>query len=153
MTSTDGILGTEPVFDITYEVFTALVDQGETTLVRSARPWSVSGEVLYAWVDMVGSVSGRAVVRTGRDTAQEIARALLSLGPDAEVSDADLVDAVGEVANVVGGNLKSIFSQAGTLGLPQVSPTAPSAEGASLVDELVLEWRGRPLAVAVWRLD
>jgi hypothetical protein len=69
---------------------------------------------------------------------------------DEAVSEDDLVDAFGEVVNVVGGNVKSLLPLQGTLGLPQVATSAPVVPDGVLVQELLLSWRGRPLVVAVW---
>jgi chemotaxis protein CheX len=69
------------------------------------------------------------------------------------VGDEDLHDAFGEVANVVGGNLKALLPVQGTLTLPQVGRTAPRLEGATQVDRVPLAWRGQPFDISVWQID
>jgi hypothetical protein len=101
-------------------------------------------------VDVHGELAGRAAVTTDLATAHELARALLGMNPDEEVSEADLVDAFGEVANVVGGNVKALLPSQGTLGLPQVASELPVVPGTSLSHELRLDWRGRSIVVVVW---
>ena len=66
------------------------------------------------------------------------------------VGPEDLVDAFGEVANVVGGNVKALLPHPGTLGLPQVAPALPDLPGTALAHELRLDWHGRPIVVVVW---
>ncbi|NUU16981.1 chemotaxis protein CheX [Cellulomonas humilata] len=140
----------DQVLAIAQEVFAAMVDGDEGLL----QPWPgelpVIEDAVVAWVDLHGPWPGRAELRTSGATANDLTRALLSL-PDGEVvTSLDLVDAFGEVANVVGGNVKSLLPLQGSLGLPQVAPSAPAVPGARLVQELPLSWRGRPLVVAVW---
>jgi hypothetical protein len=140
----------DQVLAIAQEVFAAMVD-GDAGLLQ---PWPGElpeiEDVVVAWVDMHGPMAGRAELTTSATTARDLTRALLGMGADEVVTSMDLVDAFGEVANVVGGNVKSLLPLQGTLGLPQVASVAPAVPGARLVQELPLSWRGRPLVVAVW---
>lgn len=137
------------VYDIATEIFAALVD-GEAGALA---PWPdgvPTGEHdVAAWVDVHGPWPGRASIETSADTAAALARALLRLRPDASVTADDLVDALGEVANVVAGNVKALLPELGTLGLPRVGPGLP-AYGADALQRVPLEWRGRSLVLTVW---
>jgi len=140
----------DQVHAIAQEVFAAMVD-GDLGLLL---PWEgelpALDDALVAWVDLFGEWSGRAVLLTATDTAQELTRALLGL-PDGEpVERADLDDAFGEIANVVGGNLKALLPHPGTLGLPQIGSDLPPLEGAVRALHLPLSWRGRLFVVDVW---
>jgi len=139
------------VYGIACEVFAAMVDGEEGGLGPWVGPRPVHAEPLAAWVDLLGPWPGRATLVTDAETARELARALLGLGQGEEVSHADLVDAFGEIANVVGGNVKALLPDTGTLGLPQVAAVAPApaAGAAVVVHELRLAWRGRPLEVEI----
>lgn len=140
----------DQVYAIAADVFAAMIDGDEGLLM----PWD--GELppfaqpLVAWVDLHGEWVGRAELTTETGTAHDLARALLGMGSDEPVEAADLVDAFGEIANVVGGNVKSLLPTQGVLGLPQVAPSAPSLPGALLATDLRLAWRGVPISVAVW---
>ncbi|GEA85964.1 MAG: chemotaxis protein CheX [Cellulomonas sp.] len=140
----------DQVHAIAQEVFAAMVD-GDLGLLL---PWDGElpelSDAVVAWVDLLGEWSGRAVLVTGHGTAEDLARALLGLADDDEVSREDLEDAFGEIANVVGGNLKSLLPNHGTLGLPQVGSAVPPLAGAVRVQHLPLSWRGRLLVVDVW---
>ncbi|GAA2726586.1 chemotaxis protein CheX [Cellulomonas aerilata] len=138
---------------IAEEVFAALID-GEPGHLYLTAPTSPSDLVdpLYAWVDMHADVSGRVLLSVDTGTAHELARALLRMGAEEPVEDEDLVDAFGEVANVVGGNLKALLPVQGTLTLPRVSATPPSDEGTTLVDRIPLAWRGRSFDISIWQL-
>lgn len=140
----------DQVHAIAQEVFAAMVDGDLGQLL----PWE--GELpelpdaVVAWVDLHGEWSGRAVLVTDHPTAEHLARALLQLPEDDEVSSEDLQDAFGEIANVVGGNLKSLLPNPGTLGLPQVGTEVPELDRAVRVQHLPLSWRGHLLVVDVW---
>ena len=143
--------GTDPVLEIAEEVFTAMID-GEPGLVR---PWE--GDVpafvdeIHAWVDVHGPHPGRVLVSTEAVTAQLLARALLGMDADEPVSDADLVGALGEVASVVGGNVKALVSDPHSLGLPQVDRARPATPGEPH-HLLRLGWRGARREVSIWSL-
>lgn len=142
----------ETVNAIADEVFTAMVD-GEPGHLN---PWfeapPVLGDPIHSWVDVHGSHPGRVLVTTERETATRLTRALLVMDPDDEVSDADFVDAFGEIANVVGGNVKALVPDPGPLTLPLVNATAPSGDGAVLLHETLLDWRGAAVSISLWSL-
>jgi hypothetical protein len=149
------VIGADQVMAVAQDVFVAMVDGEETTLTAWDGDVPPPAQPLAAWVDVHGPWSGRAVLVTERATARDLARAMLRLDPDAPVDTEDLVDAFGEIANVVGGNLKSLLPDGGTLGLPQVADAAPARTPAAAGPEaeLRLSWRGRPLVVAVHAAD
>ncbi|WP_182112617.1 MULTISPECIES: chemotaxis protein CheX [unclassified Actinotalea] len=153
MTAADlGLVGdADPVLAIAEEVFAAMVD-GEPGGVR---PWAGDAPALehgiHAWVDVHGTHASRVLLSTEEETAALLTRALLAMGPAESVADEDLVDALGEVANVVGGNVKALVADPRALGLPVVDRVRPAASG-DLLHLLNLEWRGRPLEVALWTL-
>ncbi len=143
------LIAGEDVYAIAEELFAAMVD-GEFGTVR---PWV--GDVpawqvpVVAWVDLHGDWAGRASVTAERSTVDDLARALLAMAPDEQVCDDDLDDAFGEVANVVGGNVKALLPTQGSLGLPHVADHDPGLPGSVLLTEVVLDWHGRVLVVAV----
>lgn len=92
-----------PVLTIAQDLFSTMIDgepghlypwMGESPLLEDAR---------YAWVDVSGPVVTRVMPMAGRATGEQLTRALPQMDESEEVSDADFADAVGEIANVVGG--------------------------------------------------
>lgn len=143
---------THQITEIAEEIFAAMID-GETGLLV---PWTdgpiVLTDPLHAWVEMHDVFSGRVVLSTETSTAHDLVRGLLGMTPDEAVSEADLVDAFGEVANVVGGNLKALLPTQGRLTLPEVGRVAPPSVGLARFDGAQLSWRGRPIDITVWML-
>ncbi|MFI2753234.1 chemotaxis protein CheX [Cellulomonas sp. P22] len=142
-----GVIGRPEVLAIAVDVFATMVDGTPGTVGEWSGVFPGFTDPLVAWVDLHGAWSGQVAVETSTSTAHELTRALLGMADDEPVGEADLVDAFGEVANVVGGNVKSLLPVAGTLGLPRVAVRPPD-EGP-LVHALHLGWGGRPLVVTV----
>lgn len=142
----------DQVLVIARDIFSSMID-GEAGYLES---WTgdlpALDDPVVAWVGLSGPWSGRAVLRTESPTAHHLARALLGLPDDEEVSHADLVDAFGELANVVGGNVKALLPEGGRLSLPEVAAALPAVADALLLHTVSLAWRGRPLAVEIWAL-
>lgn len=140
----------EQVLAIADDFFTAMItgEPGSIQLTGDV----VLTDPVFAWVDVAGSFSARALLSTDRTTADALARALFAMPADEEVSNADLIDAFGEVANVVGGNIKALLPQSGVLTMPQVASQAPEPAG-ELVHRTDLDWGGRGLAIDIWKLE
>ena len=144
--------GTDPVYEIATEVFAAMID-GEPGYVQLwAGPAPEPEDELFAWVDVHGPMNGRVLLTTEHATAVEVTRALLGLAPEDAVGHADIVDALGEVANVVGGNVKSLAPDHSALTLPEVTKDRPWTEPDALLHSLALDWRGRSLVISLWKL-
>ena len=143
------VIAGSDVYAIAEDLFAAMVDGQPGTL----RPWQGPPpdwhDPVVAWVELHGGWSGCAAVTTGRATADALARALLAMPDDEPVADEDLRDAFGEIANVVGGNVKSLLPVTGTLGLPQVARAAPEVPGSVVVAHVLLDWGGRALELTV----
>ena len=147
------VADTDQIVAIAQEVFAALIDDGEV-LLTEAEPLGELDDVVAAWVDMTRADSPfgiRTAVRASREDAYAVVRALLRMEPDEEVTEADLVDAFGEIANVVGGNLKSLLPEHAVLSLPTVA-SAPSM-GDELIARVGLAWRGCALTICLWTIS
>ncbi|WP_136518519.1 MULTISPECIES: chemotaxis protein CheX [Cellulomonas] len=143
------VIAGEDVYAIAQDIFASMVDGDVGTIVPWEGPPPGWQEPVTAWVDLQGDWAGRASLTTETSTAHALARALLGFGEDEPVERADLVDAFGEVVNVVGGNVKSLLETTGSLGLPQVADVDPGLPGGLVLSEMVLAWHGRALELVV----
>jgi chemotaxis protein CheX len=104
-------------------------------------------------VSITGSWHGHIVLTCSAETARHAAAALLMMEV-AEVAGSDVVDAMGELANIIGGNLKSTLPALCSISLPHVVSGAdavvawPSAE---CVCEFVASWLDQPISISVWQ--
>ncbi len=147
----DAYGGVDPIHAIARDVFAAMVDAGDADMLRLWDGTPVLEDVLHAWVDVDGGAAGRVVLSTERCTAEHLTRALLQMPPDEPVEHRDMVDAFGEVANVVGGNVKALVPDPTVLSLPCVDTAMPGGGvDGRYRHELALGWRGRPLVIRVW---
>ncbi|SFP94463.1 Chemotaxis phosphatase CheX [Geodermatophilus dictyosporus] len=133
------------VQEIAEQAWLALVGEDE---VLVPLPAPLPAETLSSWVEIVGPWTGWVALTCGRDTALDLTRALLGEHAPEEVEQEDVHDALGELANVVGGNVKAVLPGPSVLGLPEVGTTPPSGREADSV-RVALLWRGSPLTVRV----
>jgi len=125
--------------DVATEPLVPVTDVLDT--VPLTDPWSGQVAIDGEW---------HGVVRV--DVAPPLAEALAArmLGDElsGEPGVADLEDAVGELANVIGGNVKSLVPGDGVLSLPAAGRPLPTARGA-LVCRTDHRWAGHRLSVTV----
>ena len=74
------------------------------------RPWFPSRDRLTGSVQLTGDWNGAVLLECGRAEACRFAGRFLSMDPPAAVDNV-VRDAVGELANIIGGNLKSALAQ------------------------------------------
>lgn len=146
-------IAADEVYAIAGDLFSAMVDGETGTLTPWPHDAPADEHDVVAWVDVHGPWTGRASLETSSGTACDLTRALLRIPAGTPVTDDDLVDALGEVANVVGGNVKALLPDHGTLGLPQVGGSLPQDGPAHPVQRVPLGWRGRSLVLTVWAAD
>ncbi|SEJ55609.1 chemotaxis protein CheX [Demequina mangrovi] len=146
------VLAGDPLLQISQELFSTMIDLEPGLVERWVGDRPILDDPRYTWVDVAGEQLVRVVIGTGRETGEAITRALLGLPDGTPVSDEDYVDAVGEVANVVCGNVKSLVTHPGTLTIPVVAPAAPALEHGTCLEDACLSWRGAPITVALWLL-
>jgi chemotaxis protein CheX len=107
------------------------------------------GAAMAGYVKISGGWDGHVVVETSHDGAAAIASTLFD-SPADELGADDLHDAVGELANIVGGSVKSCVEGHSTLSLPWVvssEETVATTGGTLTVIQVWLD--SHPLIVRV----
>ena len=108
---------------------------------------------VHSSVSITGSWTGHIVYASSTVAAKKAAAAFLAVEPD-EVSPDDLSDVLGELANIVGGNVKAMLPAGAMLSLPQVVLAPESATkypNAARVTGLYGLWEGEPISVSMWQ--
>ncbi len=82
-------------------------------------PWFAAQDRLTAAVHLAGDWNGAVLVECGRGQACRFAGRFLSKDPPKAVDDV-VLDALGELANMIGGNLKRVLSPGIRLSMPAV---------------------------------
>jgi chemotaxis protein CheX len=111
---------------------------------------SDEADCLSAVIRISGDWDSLVQVMTPRRTAVAIASNMFAMSED-ELSEAEIRDAVGEIVNMVGGNLKGIVEGESALSLPCVGESAGAAPFDSSFKGLMVSNRcqGDPLVVRV----
>ena len=107
---------------------------------------------VHSSVSISGSWTGHIVYACSTEAARRAAAAFLAMEPD-EVSQEDLSDVLGELANIVGGNVKAMLPPGAFLSLPQVVMAPESTArypNTVRVSGVYGLWEGEPVSVSVW---
>jgi chemotaxis protein CheX len=103
-------------------------------------------DLLTFSVDVHGNWEGTVSLTCAARVGEEMTRRMLAMPEAEDVDPLDLEDALGEVVNVIGGNVKSLVDGC-TLGLPRVSDAVPRSDPPLAV--LYLEWGSSAIRVSV----
>src|SRR3954452_5965238 len=133
------------VQSIAEETWISLVGEDE---VLVPLPGELPADALSSWVDVVGPWTGSVVLSAGADTAAELTRALLGDHAPELLEHGDVADAFGEIANVVGGNVKAALPGTSALSLPEVGNPPAVGNPADVVRIDVLR-AGQPVSTSV----
>jgi chemotaxis protein CheX len=135
---------------ITTDVWSSYVG-GDAVVLPFPAERASSGAAVTARVEIDGEVSATVLLACDATSAADLARRLFQLDSVAEPAFADVSDALGELANVVGGNVKSLAPGTSQLTLPEVVTGELDAEelGVALC-WLDVIWTGGQASLAVW---
>ena len=133
------------------EIWSALF--GRAIEPRHATPFE--GRVITATVHLQGDVDTSVMVRCDAGLASEMASEMFQIDCDDLVSE-DLQDTVGEIANIVAGNVKTLFGGECMLSIPVVSDGPDpytEAPGVQVVQDDHFVCGGLHVAVTSTRRD
>jgi chemotaxis protein CheX len=102
---------------IVWQVWTAYL-HCTPEVEESPEPMPDTADVT-ASIGVAGAWNGLTVIRCGLRAAGEIAGAMLDVEPASATPD-DCADALGELVNILAGNVKSLLPKPSHLSLPQV---------------------------------
>ncbi|MEN3357145.1 MAG: chemotaxis protein CheX [Mycobacteriales bacterium] len=133
---------------ITEQVWQSFLDpEGSDPLLLSLL--EPSGGDVAAAISVTGAWRGHVVIGCSTAASRHAASALLGV-PSDEVTEDDISDALGELANVIGGNVKALLPEPCALSLPYVVATAgvrwPAVHEICRLDGM---WRDEPIHITV----
>ncbi len=108
---------------------------------------------VHSSVSITGTWHGHVVYASSNTAAKQAAAAFMAMEPD-EVSQEDVSDVLGELANIVGGNVKAMLPPGCFLTLPQVvmAPTSATVYPSAVqVSGLYGTWLGEPVSITMWQ--
>jgi chemotaxis protein CheX len=152
-TVVDSRLNGDGLYGIAGQIWNAYLGaDAENPLVRSEERGSPE---VVASISVTGSWDGHVVVGCSEVAAISIAATMLDLDPD-DVTPADILDAAGELVNVVGGNVKSLLPQPSLLSLPLTTRgngRHVRYPGTREVCGLAARWQGELVTIIVLQVD
>ncbi|MCD0463481.1 chemotaxis protein CheX [Roseiconus lacunae] len=132
----------EEIAQMVDDLFTAMLELDVNA--SPIEPPEVTDETLSATVQISGDRNAIIQVFASHDLATKIATAMFAIEAN-ELSEEEILDALGEVVNVIGGNVKGIFDQECALSLPCVGPVPQPLPEDALTTAFELE--GEPITV------
>lgn len=114
---------------------------------------TVGDDVVTGSVGVSGTVRATTTVQLPRLAAHRVAAVMLGLPPGTTPDAADVVDAVGELVNMVGGGVKSLLPEPSSLALPVVTAGAvlgdDRTDRAGRAVDLHCLWGAHPVRITV----
>jgi chemotaxis protein CheX len=106
-----------PLVRIVEEVFRTMLETEVATAIGELR---IGGDTISALVDFAGAWQGTLAVQCSTAEALEIARLFMGAEGSEEI-DAEIQDVMGELANIIAGNLKLVLPEGTHASLPSVT--------------------------------
>jgi chemotaxis protein CheX len=138
--------------EIVNEVWVAYLDPDGLHPLLPADPAKAKADTTSA-VSITGAWHGHVMFACTDKAARNAAAAFLAMDP-ADVTDEDVADVLGELANIVGGNVKSMLPNGCFLSLPHVVMSRdghPHWPGVVQVAALSGTWQGESVTVSMWQ--
>ena len=142
----------EEILAITRDVWESFTGRTIEPADDQVRP--DGGDVTVGCVTVTGEWQGSVLLACPAQLARMAASAMFDL-PEAQLDDGQVADALGELTNMIGGNIKSLIPGPSRLSMPTVTVGASSTvpmPGAALLGTVSLACEGLPLTVSVWRM-
>lgn len=128
--------------EIATEAWSSLLDRDLVHAATISTALPAGAEVVIG-----GAWDGRIRIETSQALAREATAALFGL-PEDEIDDELIADAIGELANIIGGNIKALLPSPSHLGLPRPI----EGEATDIVAEVALSDGEQPVSITVERL-
>ena len=118
----------DSLIEVTQAVCECLLGDVAEPRPASPTPTQPTEGELMAWVSISGAWAGDVTIRLSPALATRLAREILQIEPSS-TDDVGVRDVAGEVANMIGGNLKALLPEPCRLSLPKVARSTENAEG------------------------
>ncbi len=122
---------------------------------RASDTFPPDERVVTGVVQITGDFEGAVSVQLGEHLALRAAQLMFALEAD-ELTDEEVTDTVGELANMTGGNIKSALAGSSALSLPSVTAGRDyrvSLPGTVIKDRIGLDCDGDLVVVALMQRD
>jgi chemotaxis protein CheX len=151
VTETEKVVSGEDIAEITRDVWSSFLSM-ELDIATGDPTTSLPGASFTGCVHVSGEWNGSIFLQASADHAVAAAEAMFAADPGS-LSEDEICDALGELTNMVGGNIKSLLPAPSRLSIPTVAQGehyTVRVPGASLVDAVTLVCSAGPVHITVW---
>jgi len=135
------MLGVEVIVELTHAVLFPLLGE-----VEHASSNSIREELMRGSVTIRGTSNAIVTVDCSESLARRLGAAMFDTDEE-ELSDEEIEDALGEVANIIGGNIKALLPGPSKLGLPEIDAKVSEDPRGAVVVKQAFECTGEPFRV------
>lgn len=142
-------IGDIQIYEVTESVWTSVL--GLSVERGAGEEQQREDETLLACVQISGAFEGAVLLESTSDLARRAAAILLGV-EEQTASPEELRDTLGELTNIIGGNLKGLLPEPSRLSVPEVFQGKDSnltVKGSRLVSAVGFHCEGQPLRVAL----
>ena len=134
---------------IAQDVWSSFLD---LELEPAATPSPLDDDAMTGAVEVLDAWRGHVVLQCTQDMARSMAAAMFLLDRSS-VAEGDVADALGELTNMIGGNIKSLLPAPSRLSLPTVHDGAWAPAESKLVSQVDFAAGpdGSPVRISVWQ--
>jgi chemotaxis protein CheX len=140
----------DDVSTLVQEVGAAVLD---VSMIALGDPATDKQDGATACVHVTGDWEGSVILETSPALSKQATATMFDMDVD-DIGDEEMADALGELANIVGGSVKGLMPGSCRLSLPTVTLGPDSrmvVPGLELVHRVVLDVAGEHLVVALWK--
>lgn len=144
----------EQVVAIAQDVWSSFLGLDLEADPLGAEAAALAGRTMTGCVHVTGEWRGSIFLECGADLAQAAAEAMFGADPGS-LSPEEVSDALGELTNMIGGNIKSLLPAPSTLSVPSVAEGESytvRVPGAVRIEHVALLSPGGPLSVSIWKV-
>ena len=150
----DTVVSADQITQIAQEVWESLLSM--TLLPHPLGPDApaLQGESMTGCVHVSGEWNGSVFLQCDVAVAAALAEVMFVADPGSLAED-EVSDALGELTNMVGGNVKSLLPAPSSLSVPTIAvgqACSVRVPGAVLLDRVVLVCAPGPLHISVWKV-
>ena len=147
-------LSAEQITEIAQEVWESFLSMSLLPHPLGADAPLLDGQSVTGCVHVFGQWTGSVFLSCDLTVAAAAAEAMFAADPGSLSSD-EISDAVGELTNMVGGNIKSLLPVPSSLSVPTVAVgdhCSVRVPGAVLLDRVVLVSAPGPVHISIWKV-
>jgi chemotaxis protein CheX len=139
------------IHEICQEIWESLLGMDLTMSDDPGDPFADSKRTMTGFVNIGGAWQGTVLLEVSDFLSHAFAGRMLGMASD-EVSEQDVADSLGELTNMVGGNIKSLLPAPSNLSIPSVAEGSDYsiwAPGTDLLAQITLRCEGQPMLITV----